>query len=633
MKKIVLLTVLSLFVSSIGYAQDLSKDTLYIDEVVVTGTKVEVSRKNVPLTISVISGKEIEESNETALLPILSERVPGVFVTERGVTGFGVASGSAGQISIRGLGGSPTSQVLILIDGHPQFMGMMGHPLPDAYVASDAERIEIIRGPASILYGSNAMGGVINIITKKQKKDGVNANAKFEYGSFNTQKYMGTLGFKKNKFSVFTSINHNKTDGHRDTSDFQITNAYIKTGYKISDNLDITADFSIAKFNASDPGSISGFAGEKIDILRGKTALSINNNYDKMEGGIMIYENFGEHDISDGWHSNDELFGIMAYQGIKLFNGNIITLGYDYMNYGGKGSPVSTVLRDDNENIIPDTNGFPQFMPSEANNIWTSMTNNAIYSYIQQSVFEKLLISTGIRYEMNSYYGNEYIPQIGFAYHLSNITNFKGSVSRGYRPPTIRELYLFPSANENLEPENMLNYEMNWMQNWLNYKIKTELTCFISNGDNMIVKVPNVSPPPPLYKNTGSFSNKGIEFVWTYKALDNLSFNANYTYINMKEPLIATPEHNLFISGNYKYKKFNFHFKIQSVNNLYGEKQGEITIIEKNYNKLGARINYHPSKYFDIYICAKNLLNQEYQTNYNYPMPGITGFAGINVHF
>src|SRR6056297_1221742 len=99
-----------------------SPDTVDIQEIVVTGTKTETARNNVPMTISVVNNKELEESHETALLPVLSEQVPGLFVTRRGITGFGVANGAAGQINIRGLGGSPTSQVLILLDGHPQFM-------------------------------------------------------------------------------------------------------------------------------------------------------------------------------------------------------------------------------------------------------------------------------------------------------------------------------------------------------------------------------------------------------------------------------------------------------------------------------------------------------------------------------
>jgi outer membrane receptor protein involved in Fe transport len=156
------LSILKLFPQSL-------EDTLTIDEVVVTGSKIEVARKNIPLTVSQVPREIFEQAPESALLPVLSEEVPGLFITERGVTGFGVATGAAGQLNMRGLGGNPTTQVLILLDGHPQFMGLMGHHLPDAYVSSDAERVEVIRGPASFLYGSNAFGGVINIITKKQR--------------------------------------------------------------------------------------------------------------------------------------------------------------------------------------------------------------------------------------------------------------------------------------------------------------------------------------------------------------------------------------------------------------------------------------------------------------------------------
>lgn len=193
----------TIFISIIGFLNSYSQDglslndTIRIKEVVVTGSPVKVSRNNIPMSVSVLKRHQIAESDESALLPILNGRIPGLFVTERGVTGFGVAQGSAGQISMRGIGGSPTTGVLMLIDGHPQFMGIFGHPLPDSYVASDVERVEVIRGPGSVLYGTNAMGGVINIITKKQDSDGVNANARMMIGSYNTQKYRGSVGYKK----------------------------------------------------------------------------------------------------------------------------------------------------------------------------------------------------------------------------------------------------------------------------------------------------------------------------------------------------------------------------------------------------------------------------------------------------
>ncbi len=632
MNRLTFFAVLILISGIIAQAQVLD-DTISLDEVVVTGTKVEVSRKNIPMTVSVISSEEIDQSDESSLLPVISERVPGVFITERGITGYGVSTGAAGQINIRGLGGSPTTQVLILIDGHPQFMGMMGHHLPDAYVASDVEKVEIIRGPASILYGSNAMGGVINIITKKQVEDGINFNSRIVYGSYNTQKYMGKVGFKKKGFSVFCSVNHDKTDGHRDSSDFNITNGYIKGGYDINNKWEVSADLSLAKFKASDPGPVSGIAGERIDILRGMTGLSIENNYRKLKGALKLYYNFGEHDITDGWHSNDELYGLMVYQGISLIPDNTLTVGYDRMIYGGKGSPIIAVLRDEDGNIIPGPQG-PQFVLAEDNDKWITMTNDAVYSFIQQTLFGNLIINGGLRYEMNSYYGNELIPSAGFAYHLTDLTGFKGSVSKGYRPPSIRELYFFPTANDELEPERMMNYELGWEQDWMDRKIHTEITGFLCRGKNLIVKVPAVAPPPPQYKNTGEFQNTGLEFAWNYSLLKNLKLSGNYTYINMKEKLIGTPEHSLFFAGNYNWKKFVFNLKLQNVVNLYGENQdGIIGVIEKSYFLVGAKVSFRAFKFLGFFLSGENLLNEKYQMLYDYPMPGANFMTGMNIRF
>ncbi|NSW95632.1 MAG: TonB-dependent receptor, partial [Bacteroidales bacterium] len=483
-----LITALTLMVplSSQEVLKSILHDTINLDEVVVTGTTVKVSRQNVPMAVSVVANRQIAESIETALLPVLNGRVPGLFITERGIMGFGVSTGAAGQVSIRGIGGSPTTGVLMLIDGHPQFMGIFGHPLPDSYVASDVEKVEVIRGPASILYGSNAMGGVINIITKKQSKEGFSGNAHLMYGSYNTQKYMSSGGFKKEKLSVFASVNHDRTDGHRANSDFKITNGYIKIGYQPNNNFRINTDLSLAGFHAVDPGpdTINAKPGNSLDITRGYWALTIDNDFGKTTGTAKLFYNFGEHKISDGFHSNDKNYGVNLYESASLFRGNNLTIGADYLIYGGKA---------ENEK-------YGVFITD------TAVYDAGVYAFMQQTLLEKLTLNAGLRLQNHRVYGNEWIPAGGFAWKILKTTTWKVSFSEGFRSPTIRELFVW-NHNSNLNPETIMNYETGILHIFPKLRINLELTGFMLHGDNMIITVPMKG-----LQNAGSVNNKGIEF-------------------------------------------------------------------------------------------------------------------------
>jgi len=597
-------------VSSNAQEKKDSTQTINLDEVVVTATKTAVNRNNVPLTVSVVSKEQIENSSESALLPVLTEQIPGLFVTERGITGFGVSTGSAGQISLRGIGGSPNTQVLILLNGNPQFMGIMGHPLSDAYIASDVEKVEVIRGPASTLYGTNAMGGVINIITKEQKEDGFKANARVMYGSYNTQKYMVNGGFKKNGFNVFASFNHDQTNGHRDSSEFTINNGYMRLGYDINKHLNINTDFSLANFDATDPGPEDSKAGYTIDITRGMGAIAINYKFDKINGSFRFFYNFGKHNITDGFHSKDNNYGIVFYQAFTLFKGNTITVGTDYKKYGGIAENFKAM------------NG--QGMIFGDTTIWEISG----YAFIQQQLFEKLVLNAGFRLEHNSVYGNEPVPTGGLAYHVTTTTTFKASVAKGFRSPTIRELYLWTPANANLKPERMMNYEIGVLQQLLENKLTLELTGFKANGDNLIKTV--IETNGPKNENTGKFSNTGIEFAGTYKPTEHIAFNANYSYISMDEPIIATPEQQLFVSGIYKWKKFAINLSVQHIHNLYTQITPQK--VKNSYSLLNSRVSYTINKFVDVFLKGENLTDKKYYINYAYPMPGIVAFGGLDLH-
>lgn len=604
MRKAFFITFLALvWVGFKAHAQEDSLAAKNLDEVVVTATKTAVSRNNVAYSVSVVGSDEIERSSESALLPVLSGNVPGLFVTERGITGFGVATGSAGQISIRGVGGSPTTQVLVLLNGNPQFMGLMGHPLADGYIASDVQRVEVIRGPASTLYGSNAMGGVINIITRNQTEEGASFNSRVMYGSYNTLKYMVSGGLKRGKLDIYSSFNHDRTDGHRDSSDFSIYNGYIKAGLHISKSFRVNVDVSLARFTASDPGYDFAVAGSEIEITRAMGALSLENNLRKTHGSVRFFYNYGDHDISDGFQSKDNNYGWVWYQSLNLLPGNTITLGVDGKTFGGRATQEDRLIGD------------------------TSVWELAGYVFIQQELGRQFSINSGFRLEHHNVAGNEPVPSFGISWRPTVNTNIKASVSKGYRNPTIRELYLFPPANEELKPERVVSQEIGINQNFFHNKLQLELTLYKTQGSNLIKTL--INSGRPMNVNSGSFSNTGLEISGRWRVADNFLFTGSYSYVFMETPLISTPEIQASSSLLYKIGKFDVSLSMQNIFNLYLQTQPKET---EDYTLLNSRLSYKVSKAFGIFVKLENILDKQYYINYGYPMPGFLAFGGLNIH-
>lgn len=586
------------------FSQEIARDTLALDEVVVTGTPDRVNKNMIPMAVTIVGKNAIENSGETSVLPALNGRVPGLFVTERGVTGFGVSAGAAGQITIRGVGGNPTTGVLMLIDGHPQFQGIFGHPLADSYVTSDVSRVEVIRGPASILYGSNAMGGVINLITNKQYSQGWHGNANLAMESYHTQKYMASVGYNHNKLSVFASVNHDQTEGHRPNADFTISNGYIKLGYALSSNLKASADFSLAGFRASDPGpdTAGASAGSKIDITRGYTAFTLEQDGEKFSGSTRLFYNFGEHHISDGFHSTDADYGLKLIETAKLFTGNRISLGVDYDRYGGMAEIENAVVFKD-----------------------TMIHDLGLYGLVQQTFFGKLTLDAGLRLQDHSVYGKVWVPAAGFAYRFTPTLTWKGSASKGFRSPTLQELYIW-NHNPNLNPEQVMCYETGVLKSFRDDRLTLELTGYVLNGKNMIVNVPMQG-----LQNAGEVNNKGVELVINSRLLTNLEFNLSYSYIHMKKAVYATPRNQLFFECNYHLDKFRFNVNADWVDHLDTDPSSNVHF--QSYLLMNTRASFDLFRFASVYAGLENLLNANYETILYYPMPGITALAGIRFRF
>ena len=300
------------------------------------------------MSVAVVDRDEIVRRQEASVLPLLTEQVPGLFVTGRGVMGYGVSDGAAGGISLRGIGGGSAAQMLVLIDGHPQYMGLFGHPIADAYQSMLAERVEVVRGPASVLYGSNAMGGVINIVTRKQREEGIRTDLQAAYGSYNTLQTELANRIRKGRFTSVVTGSYNRTDGHRADMGFEQYGGYAKVGYEISRRWNAYADVNLTHFNASNPGEITAPVFDNDSrITRGMASVSLENSYDRTSGALKFFYNWGRHRINDGYgageeprdyrfNSKDRMLGVSWYQSAGLWRGSRLTAGIDWQRFGGR---------------------------------------------------------------------------------------------------------------------------------------------------------------------------------------------------------------------------------------------------------------------------------------------------------
>ncbi|MDR0509731.1 MAG: TonB-dependent receptor [Rikenellaceae bacterium] len=628
-----------------------------VERVNVNGSRSEsiVRYFDSPLTVSTIDRTRIEQSSESALLPVLGQHVPGLFVTQRSVTGFGASNGSAGEVNIRGVGQG--NKVLMLFDGQPQWAGLFGHHLPDTYVASDIERVEVVRGPASLACGSNAMGGAVNMITRSMERDGCEMNARLIYGSYNTQKYMARGGWRKGRLSTFLSVNHDRTDGHRAgskeemlatmsslfpdvdktniravSSHFHITNGFGKVACRISDHLDAVANVSLAGFASANPGMVdSPIFDNTVDVVRGSVSAALNNRYDRCGGAAQLFYNFGSHFINDGYqpqytdsptprttlfHSIDHNYGARLYQWFALFHSNITTAGLDYKNWGGAAWNTGLDRRRVGANMGDNT-----------------IDETAFSLVSQQSIVRQLCVSAGVRYEYNSAFGPVWVPSAGITWRpWSSPGTLKFAFSKGFRSPNIRELYMFPPRNPDLKPENMFNYELSAGKSFLDGRLFGEVTAFLIDARNIIVT--NMTSSGPKNENVSGFVNRGVEAEVRWRASEKLDLSANYSYLHTGKPIVAAPEQMLFVSATFKPGRFSLNLNAQGIHNLYVYLAPSTP--RESYLLFNARAAYDFSrksndKLLTLFVKGENLTNARYTINYGYPMPGIVVLAGVDI--
>lgn len=530
------LSIFPLLSSGIAMSADDKDDgtmSLSLEEVVVTGSNRAVGRDLTPYTVSVIDRQQLETTGDTRVLSAVSGQVPSLFVTERGLIGFGVSNGGAGHIKLRGVGGDRASGVLMMVDGQPQFAGIYSHHVADFYDTERVERVEVLRGPGSVLYGSNAMAGVINVITRGVHADGVHTTLSSQYGSYNTWLSSVTNTVRAGGFTSLVSLSYDRTDGVNDALKFRQGGGYAKLGYDFAGPWRMGADFTLTNFKGrdriyptlSDPTSTDMY---RQNVTRGEASVSVTNNYGSTDGNAMLYYSYGNHIIDDPRHfrSNDNRLGALLFQNFRPWHGAGMTAGFDFNTYSGK---------------IPVSGGRPHTDGSKTTISRKRITEYSPYLTLSQSLMDEMIVlNGGLRMSNSDLFHTGWVPQCGVSVNPGHGFNIKASLSKGYRNPSFRELYLYAMANPDLEPESMMNYEVSLSRRF-GTGATASLTAYYCKGDNMIQTLDMKN------QNTGRFINKGIEASLGWQPVISLSLSATYSYLHTSlHDLTGAPRHQYY---------------------------------------------------------------------------------------
>jgi iron complex outermembrane receptor protein len=278
-----------------------------------------------------------------------------------------------------------------------------------------------------------------------------------------------------------------------------------------------------------------------------------------------------------------------------------VTLGLDFKDYGGEAYNIKTNVN------------WGKHRQSET----------GIYGLVQQEFFSTLTLNAGLRMNSSSVYGKAFAPQFGVSWRTSEMTTLRATAARGFRSPTIRELYLFPAPTPGLDPEQMWNYEVGALHNFGD-NASAELTIFQAEGQN-IIRTEGVYPNLKL-RNSGAFIHRGIEASGNLNLTSEVSAEFTYGYLAPGDQTLANPRHKLYVGGYFSSGMVVVNAGIQYVSGLYGADYSRTAL--PDYATLQGRVTVKPLNGVSVFVSGENLLNKSYQTMANYPMPGRTVMGG-----
>lgn len=645
MRKTLLSAVLSLTIPISVLAVD---ETVYPiqdipgDPIVITAELFPVYESQLPFGVDVFDVDDISAFHIEGIEDILS-RSGDVFVRDYG---------GMGSLSTAAIRGSKSNQSLVMIDGQPINDVQGGNPDLNYIHLGDIERVEVYSGAASAIYGANAAGGVVNVITRDNAES---FGAKFDasYGTGNMQKYVLSGTAPVGPVNIFVSGEYNKSDGFsspsygdgeelRPNTDYDGKTIAAKIAYRPLGNHLVTFR---GQYTTGDLGTPGSLLYEDITARQEDTGIFVNGGYRaNLVNDIYwldftgYYNDTERHFSSSGAYPVDDthkgkLYGSRIANFVQVLPWNRIGVGFEY----GNGTVDSTALGEH------DSMNYGVFVQDDV-------------------TWEGLNVAVGVRYDKNDNYDYQISPRVGASYEIIDGLSVRGAYGQGYRAPSLEELYwpssIYYQGNPDLTPEKVATYEGGINYFFREYLSKVGISYFRSEYDDLIINVtdPNtyVTSPENLEKALIS----GIEFEADTKPLrffdetrHDLGVAANFCYylnrdnttIDATDPLLDyRPEMTAYGEVTYVHS-INDNMAVKPAVNInyvserqYSYYNPDTYQTEKRdldaYSVVGAKIGFR-AWWFEPYFAIDNALDTDYQSVYDYPMPGRTLYGGVTIEY
>ncbi len=582
------------------------------DETVIIVTAARNTRTLAQTTsaVTVVTRAQIEAKKPLDLVEAI-RLAPGVAVAQ---------SGTFGKTTSIFLRGTNSNQTLVLLDGVRANSPADGRFDFGTIPVENIERIEIVRGPQSALYGSDALGGVINIITRRGNGE-FKSGGRIEFGSQNTNKQVVTArGGNAKGDGISFSLTRLSSNGFFANDDYKNLGASLRLDKALSTDANLAFTLRADDAKVGTPGqrdfSFDPNARSFPRDLSG--SLQFTNKSGKRRDRIVLGAFDRRLRFEDALNPGD-LFSTFT----NSLNRNRV-LDVDAQSSFERGAHTFTIggeLRRENASV--------QSVSTFGNTSFSRATNTQALFVQDEFRNGKFNLVSGLRYERNSQFGGNLSGRLSGSYRLNERAKLKASVGTGFKAPSFNDLYYPNYGNPNLQPEKSVGGDLG-----IEYSISRggslEVTAFTNRLRNLIT---GVFVPPMTFQaaNIGRAATQGIEIGLRQPLSEDLTFSLNQTFLNTSSqtPLLRRPKFNTTADLIYKRDKLNFDFGIVAQGRRFDLSPSYAT---QNYGgaaRFDLTLGYEIRPQTQLYVRAQNLFNRRYDEAAGFPSPRFNFVIGL----